>query len=82
MPGAAAGSPAGTTLRLGVEWPGTMYEYLSETVIAAPPDVVWRVLTDAGAYAQWKPEVVAVEGHFAERSAMVWRHGIPGGATR
>ena len=30
--------------------------------IAAPPEVVWRLLTDSESYADWNPAVVSLEG--------------------
>jgi len=29
---------------------------------AAPPESVWAILTDAAAYSQWNPEIVAIDG--------------------
>ncbi|WP_305066112.1 SRPBCC domain-containing protein [Methanoculleus sp.] len=37
-------------------------EVRAETVIAAPPAVVWRVLTDFAAYPDWNPFILSIEG--------------------
>jgi hypothetical protein len=37
-----------------------------ETVIAARPETVWRVLSDASGYERWNPVHVRVEGVFRE----------------
>jgi hypothetical protein len=39
-----------------------MKEYVTVTTIAASPERVWAVLIDGTAYADWNPEIVAVEG--------------------
>lgn len=41
-------------------------EFRAEATIAAPPEKVWAVLTDAASYAEWNPVLVKVEGTFAE----------------
>ncbi len=41
-------------------------EYRSDAQIAAPPDVVRSVLTDAGGYADWESGVVRVEGRIVD----------------
>jgi hypothetical protein len=40
-------------------------DYVTMAQIDAAPDVVWRILTDAGGYASWNPEIIGVEGAFA-----------------
>ncbi|WP_292518552.1 SRPBCC domain-containing protein [Methanoculleus sp.] len=37
-------------------------EVRAETVIAAPPAVVWQVLTDFAAYPDWNPFIRSIEG--------------------
>jgi len=39
--------------------------YASASSIAAAPDRVWALLTDAAAYPSWNPTVVSVEGTIA-----------------
>lgn len=34
----------------------------TETTISAPPDVVWRILTDFAGYARWNPVIIRLEG--------------------
>ena len=42
-----------------------MKSYESSSTIAAPPDAVWEILTDASAYPEWDSGVVRVEGDVA-----------------
>ena len=42
-----------------------MKSYEASSTIAAPPDAVWEVLTDASAYPDWDSGVVRVEGDVA-----------------
>jgi hypothetical protein len=48
-----------------------------EIVIAAPPEVVWDVLTGFGQWPQWNPEVksVSFEGPVAPGSEFRWKAG-------
>jgi hypothetical protein len=39
--------------------------YDAEAMIAAPPEAIWAILTDAPAYAQWDSGVERVEGRIA-----------------
>jgi hypothetical protein len=43
----------------------SMKYYEASSSIAAAPDVVWRILTDAPGYAAWDSGVVRVEGRIA-----------------
>jgi hypothetical protein len=42
-----------------------MKHYEAETTIAAPPERIWSILTDAPAYEQWDSGVQQVEGRIA-----------------
>jgi hypothetical protein len=42
-----------------------MQTYLTTAMIKAPPEQVWRVLTDAPGYASWNPEIIAMAGRIA-----------------
>jgi uncharacterized protein YndB with AHSA1/START domain len=48
-----------------------------ETVIDAPPEAVWDVLTAVERWPQWNPEVksVAIDGDFAEGATFRWKAG-------
>lgn len=59
-----------------------MVEFLSRSTIHAAPDVVWNVLTDAAGYAQWNPEIVAVEGRMAFGERIRARVKVGSGAIR
>lgn len=42
-----------------------MKHYESSATIAAPPEAVWPILTDAPAYPSWNPAVLELEGTIA-----------------
>ena len=44
----------------------TRKTFLVEIWIPAPPEAVWAVLIDTGAYPQWNPVFVEVDGAYAE----------------
>jgi len=50
-----------------------MKEYVTTTTIAASPEHVWAVLTHGKAYAEWKPEVVRIEGAMAPHARITRR---------
>lgn len=41
-----------------------------ELIIPAPPEAVWKVLTDAQGYAEWNPVFVKVDGTFEPNGAV------------
>jgi uncharacterized protein YndB with AHSA1/START domain len=41
---------------------GSMKEYVTATLVSAPPEPVWAILINGAAYADWNPEIVAVDG--------------------
>jgi uncharacterized protein YndB with AHSA1/START domain len=59
-----------------------MKEYSTMVVINAPPERVWQVLTDAGAYQEWNPEIVGVEGQMGLGERIVARVRLGDGALR
>jgi hypothetical protein len=42
-----------------------MKEYRASTTIAAAPEVIWAILTDAARYPEWDPGVERIEGRIA-----------------
>ncbi len=42
-----------------------MRSYSAKTTIAASPDVIWAILTDAAKYPEWDPGVIRIEGTIA-----------------
>jgi hypothetical protein len=42
-----------------------VYEFLIRSTIRAAPETVWEILTHAPGYAEWNPEIVAMEGRMA-----------------
>ena len=42
-----------------------MKEYISTSIVDASPESVWAILTDAGAYREWNPEIVDIDGRIA-----------------
>lgn len=61
---------------------GDAVEYATEVAIAAAPEKVWRVLTDAAGYASWNPEILAVMGRFAAGERIRARVRLGDGAIR
>jgi hypothetical protein len=42
-----------------------MKEYTTTSIIGASPQAVWAILTDAGGYREWNPEILRVDGRIA-----------------
>ncbi len=59
-----------------------MKEYVTAVAIAAPPATVWRILTDAAAYRDWNPEIVAIDGTFAPGARVTAHVRLGDGAVR
>jgi uncharacterized protein YndB with AHSA1/START domain len=56
-----------------------MKHYETTTSIAAPPEAVWAVLTDAAARPSWDSGVTAVEGRIAEGEKITVRNEVSPG---
>lgn len=56
--------------------------YTTTIRIAAPCDLVWGVLTDAGTYGDWNPEIVGIAGRFAADARIKARVRLGSGAVR
>jgi uncharacterized protein YndB with AHSA1/START domain len=59
-----------------------MYEFLTKSTIRAGPETVWEILTSAPCYAEWNPEIVAIEGRMALGERMRARVKVGSGAIR
>jgi uncharacterized protein YndB with AHSA1/START domain len=59
-----------------------MKEYTTAVVIDASPDVVWGVLTDAGEYAHWNPEIPGITGAIRRGGRITVRVRLGSGAVR
>ena len=42
-----------------------MKEFMATTTIAASPEVIWAILTDAASYPDWDPGMIRLEGTIA-----------------
>jgi hypothetical protein len=42
-----------------------MLTYTATTTIDAPPEKIWRILTDAAGYTNWDPTMIRLEGSIA-----------------
>ena len=58
------------------------HEFSTQSMIRAAPEAVWHVLTIASGYAQWNPEIVAVEGQMALGERILARVKVGSGAVR
>jgi hypothetical protein len=56
-----------------------MKELRSEIVIAAPPELVWELLTDFDSYPSWNPFIRSIAVRPAEGETLEARIGPPGG---
>jgi len=59
-----------------------MYEFLTKATIRAAPEAVWEILTNAAGYANWNPEIVAIEGRMALDERIRARVKVGNGAIR
>jgi len=58
------------------------HEYATTVQIAASPEAVWTVLADPAGYADWNPEIVAIDGRFAPGRRITARVHIGNGVIR
>ncbi len=54
-------------------------ELHTEIEIAAPAEIVWRILTDLSAYPDWNPFLVRVDGEIVEGARLEVTFAPPGG---
>jgi uncharacterized protein YndB with AHSA1/START domain len=59
-----------------------VHDFVSRTVIRATPEKVWEILTNASGYAEWNPEIGAIEGGMASGTRFHARVKIANGAIR
>jgi len=67
--GGAVGAPCPSEIELASE------------EIAAPPELVWRILIDFAAYPEWNPFITAIEGRSRWRSRLRVHMAPPGRAA-
>jgi uncharacterized protein YndB with AHSA1/START domain len=59
-----------------------MYEFLTKCTIRVAPETVWEILTNAPGYAEWNPEIVAIDGRMALGDRIRARVKVGSGAIR
>jgi uncharacterized protein YndB with AHSA1/START domain len=59
-----------------------MYEFRTRSAIRATPEAVWKILTDTAGYAEWNPEIVAIDGRMAAGERIRARVKVGSGAIR
>ena len=59
-----------------------MVEYSTRIAIDAPPERVWQILTDAGGYAEWNPEIFRIDGRIAAGAKITTHVRLGGGVER
>lgn len=57
-------------------------EIVTEVDIAAPPDRVWAVLTDAAKYPEWNPFIISMQGDIKEGATLTNRMRPRSGSER
>lgn len=53
-----------------------MLSYSASTTINAPPETVWKVLTDSSNYTQWDPGMIEIKGTIAPGEQLTIRAKI------
>jgi uncharacterized protein YndB with AHSA1/START domain len=61
---------------------GEAKEYVTEAIIDASPELVWRILVDSDGYANWNPEIVGLLGRIALNERIKAQVKVGGGAIR
>ena len=59
-----------------------MKEYTTTSIINASPETVWTVLTDGASYHEWNPEIIAIDGRFADGATVKAHVRLGDGAVR
>lgn len=59
-----------------------MKEYVTTAQIVAPPESVWAILANGAAYAEWNPEIVAIDGAMARGASITAHVRLGDGAIR
>ena len=59
-----------------------MYEFVTTSRIRASREAVWKILTDAARYADWNPEIVAIDGRMGPGERIRARVKVGSGAIR
>jgi uncharacterized protein YndB with AHSA1/START domain len=60
----------------------SMHEFVTASTIRASREAVWKILTDAPGYAEWNPEIVAIDGRFGPDERIRARVKVGNGAIR
>src|SRR5690348_15539338 len=59
-----------------------MIEYSTRVMIDTPPERVWAILVDGARYAEWNPEIFAIDGALAAGRHITAHVRLGDGATR
>ena len=59
-----------------------MFEFVTTSAIRASPQTVWQILTDSRGYAEWNPEIVAIDGRMGPGERLRARVKVGSGAIR
>ncbi len=59
-----------------------MKEYLTTSMIDAPLERVWAILTDGSGYSEWNPEIIRIDGSITAGGRMKTHVRLGNGAVR
>jgi len=59
-----------------------MKEYTTSSLINASPEAVWAILTDGPSYKEWNPEIIGIDGNFADGGRVKAHVRLGDGAVR